>query len=171
MPWLPWASRAFTPRVARKSGRLAVGSVRRASQPNKKHGRGPRPGKLTEAALREVIRKIRAGESTVIAEAPQLGCYHATLRKQLRRLMGEAGYNQLVWKNRAGKSKRYASRRHPTAQVSSVLPFVFDPLARSTLSVRCNGDTMPSTDGIGFAVLICLRCGGRERVIPRRATA
>jgi hypothetical protein len=33
---------------------------------------------------------------------------------------------------------------------------------------RCRGETLAGTNGDGLAVLICIRCGGREVVFPRR---
>jgi hypothetical protein len=52
-----------------------------------------RRSNLTEEILRGVIERLKY--SSINQEAQRLKCYHATLRKQLRRLLGEEGYNAL----------------------------------------------------------------------------
>jgi hypothetical protein len=109
---------------------------------------------------------VKARESTVITEARRIGCYHATLRKALRAMVGEEEYNRLVWSHRSGG----APSKNRLNQ-SKKAPFIVDtrPMKGSTLCKRCRGETLAGTNGDGLAVLVCLRCGGREVVFPRRA--
>jgi hypothetical protein len=43
-----------------------------------------------------IIAKLRAGKSSVMAEARRLGCYHATIRKELRATLGSKEYAKLA---------------------------------------------------------------------------
>ncbi len=62
---------------------------------------GKKDSKTRERAVSEkealsVIEKLKAGKSSVMAEARRLGCYHATLRKALRAAIGEKAYDKLM---------------------------------------------------------------------------
>src|SRR5689334_22187893 len=51
--------------------------------------------KLTDAQVREAAKRIRASKGTVSGEARRLGCYHATLRRAVRELLGAEEYDKL----------------------------------------------------------------------------
>jgi hypothetical protein len=149
--------------------------------------------KVSKSVALAVFAKIKAGKSSIMAEARRLGCYHATLRKEIRAAVGSKEYAKQAIRGtrpRRRKSSKPLTKSKPASREPSpetaeqryrreyrkrtprvtTVP-TFSHVEGEFRCGRCGGDHLKTgTDGNGGGMLWCV-CGW-TRAIPRvRATA
>jgi lambda repressor-like predicted transcriptional regulator len=159
---------------------------------------GPASSKISDKQLRDTIARLKKG-SSIHGEARRLGCYHATLRKHLRALLGEDGFAALPLQRkkhytseqafadaiarvkagggivaearRIGVSDETLKKRIRAHAPELLIPKVIHP-GVNELPETCDRDQQKlkaGTDGNGATILWCPACGHTERVKRQHA--
>lgn len=142
----------------------------------KRRGRSG-PPVVSDKDAREIIARLKAGKSSLKDEAQRIGCYHATVRRSLRAVLGSKNYAKLLGRTTGKKSTpKPKAARSPAPVTSDRSPSgrkrypktapTFGHVAGDFCCGRCGSDHLkPGTDGNGGGVLWCA-CGW-SRAIPR----
>lgn len=130
----------------------------------------PAPKVSAREAL-SIYNKIKAGQATVAGEARRLGCFHATLRKALRKAVGSKEYDGAVpcrHQRKAWLAKPKKRTRSRKAAAVSSAPKV-EARRKGELACGCVAPIASETDGYGHVRLRCSACGRVESVTSRPA--
>lgn len=132
-------------------------------------GQGSRA--VSEKQALRAFERITTGRASVIGEARRFHCYHASLRKAMRKAVGAKKYDSAmaqsvaVRKRVTGRPKGYSRQAIiPQTKVapSSVV------LAETPSFCGCVAPMRAGTDGNGIALVWCAECGHTETVRQRR---
>lgn len=97
-----------------------------------------------------IIGKLKSGKSSVQAEARRLGVYHATVRKELRRLLGSKEYARLMGPDRCPGQPRKVTKREALSIIAKIRAGR-STIAEETRRLGVNYETVRSAmrDAIG----------------------